>query len=986
MSARNRKKVSDTSDKIKSQAGDSMRNDEESFTLASASFWPVSFASPKKTAILLGFLVTISLILLLLAMGNNLLWAKRLLGFIIGVPAYELLILDTMSWDIFLVVVTLLWLIGAALIHPAIGLGLMVIIRPLLDGYTYPMDNLYFVWAILAITALWNLRLLFQGGTIAGKKPMLVLLLFLLAALAVIPASYQLDNSYIRLILWFSLACLFYTVVNTLRDRAALGVLLGAFIVSLGIEALYSILNYYYLLPYLRNALVSSAELRMQYFGVDEFTPELARRFNINRAFGSMLFPNALAAYMILGIPGTAAVTCYLYSHYKSIMHMVNHVPEIFTKYSRQCALGLGFFTWLICLLIVFFSQQFPIMYTLGALPLYLQGAFPFVTSLLLGAIPGFLIFKKSQNRGVYPAFVFSGLCAASLVLVFQVWTLFVTYSRGGMLALFIAALITSVIIIIKFNKMINLNINLKLMRPLLNVILLGLPLLFVAMLLFKSMAPGVAEAQPQTSIRDTMSRIDSRSVVTDRGTDITISELADPASMRLRVSYWRVGMRMFLDNPLTGVGLGNFGVAYPVYQGTTDGDVREAHNSFLQILCETGIVGGMLFVIFWGVVLLSLLSALLKEQDKLHFILLAGGFCGLLAFLGHAFIDINFSHPGLSMLVMTWAGLWLAFAYRHEIVTDRPNDHASAVSIAGSVRNRYFAFPVLFCVALLFGLSLRPYLQELALARMQFIGVSGKANEAYNRKFQILSTYYLGNVAAYAHTGEGQRPHVPISDAMYLGIPLEDIVERGTIYQRIPETGGARRLPEGSPVPADAVVLVNSLWPAYYDAVEAFERYLQFLALQFRRFPYNVDLAYNIAHGYERLVHHVNLPMRPELQIRFLEQLEYWSAQSVALSPRHKDMRVLYAQMLWHRGVLADAGVNLDDLRVSVEQYKEAAALAPAAHNYVATYASMLRRLADELDKLEETEEATKLRDHASKMGERFKQITRARIEVGLM
>ena len=77
---------------------------------------------------------------------------------------------------------------------------------------------------------------------------------------------------------------------------------------------------------------------------------------------------------------------------------------------------------------------------------------------------------------------------------------------------------------------------------------------------------------------------------------------------------------------------------------------------------------------------------------------------------------------------------------------------------------------------------------------------------------------------------------------------------------------------------------------------------------------------------------------------------------------------------------------MNLDDLRASVDQYKEAAALAPAAYNYVATYASMLRQLAEELVKQGETEEAAILREHALKMDERFIQITRARIGVGLM
>ncbi len=950
-------------------------------TTAPGNLWPDSFATPKRTAQILIILAAVTFILLGLAMTHNLLWVKRLLGYAIGVPTETLQMLDAFGWDIFLVAITLLWMIGAALIHPSVGLGLLIIIRPWLDGYTYPMDNLYFIWAILAITALWNLRFLMEGGRYRGHLPILVLLGFLLTALAVAPASYQLDNTYIRLIVWFALACLFWTVVNTTRSRAATGVLVAAFLISLGIEALYSILNYYYLLPFLRNALVHSAELRMQYFGVNEFTPELARRFNINRAFGSMLFPNALAAYMILGIPGSAAVTAYLLRQYRKVRGQgAEAAPSRFKRHTRGWALGFGLGGWLLTLLLLFVVQQFPIMYALGQLPFYLQGAMPFLNALVLGAIPGFLLFRYTLQRGAFPALLLTACCLAGLSLLLQSWTLIITYSRGGLLALFGAAVITGVLFFIKHNKA----LGTAALRSAATILLLLGMAASVGGMLYHTLAPESATAQ--SPARDALTRMDTRNVVTDRGTDISLQELADPASMRLRFTYWQVGMRMFQDNPISGVGLGNFGLAYPIYQHPTDGDVREAHNSYLQIFSESGLVGGLFFVGFWGVVLWGLLRGLWRERDPLHHLLLAGGFCGLLAFLAHALIDINFSHVGLSMLSIAWAGLWYAFARRHEDIEAGSTVAAKTASqSASSGAYRYIAIPVLLLTALVFGLSLRPYLQELAIARMSFISVSDKANNAYNRKFQILS-HYTNEVARYAHTGEGQRPYIMVSDAMFLGIPLEDIVSRDTVFQRIPETGGIRRLPEGTPIPPDAVVRIERLWPAFYDAVEAFERYLEFLERQHRRFPYNADLVYNIAQGYEHLIPHVDLPMRPELKERYLERLEFWATEARRLSPRNKDMHIMYAKMLWHRGMHAADGPNIEDLRLSIRSQREAATLAPNVHSYVERYARALHRMAAQMEELGLEEEAQRYAEEGERMYERFRRITQLRIAVGLM
>ena len=73
--------------------------------------------------------------------------------------------------------------------------------------------------------------------------------------------------------------------------------------------------------------------------------------------------------------------------------------------------------------------------------------------------------------------------------------------------------------------------------------------------------------------------------------------------TVRQRLATFRAGGLMFLHNPLLGVGPGDSMVAYPLYVpkeahcGCQDQLI--VHNSFIQVLAETGLLGFIPFVIF---------------------------------------------------------------------------------------------------------------------------------------------------------------------------------------------------------------------------------------------------------------------------------------------------------------------------------------------------------------------------------------------------
>jgi O-antigen ligase len=90
---------------------------------------------------------------------------------------------------------------------------------------------------------------------------------------------------------------------------------------------------------------------------------------------------------------------------------------------------------------------------------------------------------------------------------------------------------------------------------------------------------------------------------------DMTTSSRA--ASTKRRLSYQVLGVRTFFDRPITGIGLGGFGVAYDRSEfrwlSEQNGDgvrARVAHNMFLEILVGTGILGALPFL---GILYLTL-------------------------------------------------------------------------------------------------------------------------------------------------------------------------------------------------------------------------------------------------------------------------------------------------------------------------------------------------------------------------------------------
>ncbi len=115
----------------------------------------------------------------------------------------------------------------------------------------------------------------------------------------------------------------------------------------------------------------------------------------------------------------------------------------------------------------------------------------------------------------------------------------------------------------------------------------------------------------------------------------------------------WRDSVAMIRDNWVTGVGLGAFQTAYPIYS-QHDGTllVSQAHNDYLQILTDGGILGALIALWFLFLVVRDIARAL-RHRDSMMAGMALGCAGGLFALLVHSLFDFNLQLPSNALLFL---------------------------------------------------------------------------------------------------------------------------------------------------------------------------------------------------------------------------------------------------------------------------------------------------------------------------------------------
>ncbi len=124
------------------------------------------------------------------------------------------------------------------------------------------------------------------------------------------------------------------------------------------------------------------------------------------------------------------------------------------------------------------------------------------------------------------------------------------------------------------------------------------------------------------------------------------------------RTQFWSVTLDIIRTHPVIGTGLGSFDVVYTGYD-TRNGFFRleQAHNDYLQVLSDGGIVGAAIGLVFL-IALFRMGFSRLESRDDFRRGVATGALAGCFAVLVHSFFDFTLHTTSNSLLFLVLAAL----------------------------------------------------------------------------------------------------------------------------------------------------------------------------------------------------------------------------------------------------------------------------------------------------------------------------------------
>ncbi len=152
-----------------------------------------------------------------------------------------------------------------------------------------------------------------------------------------------------------------------------------------------------------------------------------------------------------------------------------------------------------------------------------------------------------------------------------------------------------------------------------------------------------------------------------------TLSDAENVPSFTHRLDVWERSFRLIRDNPALGTGLGTYRFSFMPHAPPDEGWWKTAHNEYIEILCDTGLVGGAMALAGLGTYLLLVVrpARLGRSSDRYLHIGIAAGMAALVF---HSMVSAVLQVPANAILLSVLAGVLLHLAGR----PDRREEGAS--------------------------------------------------------------------------------------------------------------------------------------------------------------------------------------------------------------------------------------------------------------------------------------------------------------------
>ena len=124
------------------------------------------------------------------------------------------------------------------------------------------------------------------------------------------------------------------------------------------------------------------------------------------------------------------------------------------------------------------------------------------------------------------------------------------------------------------------------------------------------------------------------------------------------RAHFWSVTVDIIKTHPWIGTGLGAFGVVYTGYDSRSGMyRLEQAHNDYLQVLSDGGIIGAVIGL-FFVVNLFRMGFTRRDSRDEFRRGVATGAMAGCFAVLVHSFFDFTLHTPANALLFLVLAAL----------------------------------------------------------------------------------------------------------------------------------------------------------------------------------------------------------------------------------------------------------------------------------------------------------------------------------------
>ncbi|TRZ95512.1 hypothetical protein D4R78_03590 [bacterium] len=129
----------------------------------------------------------------------------------------------------------------------------------------------------------------------------------------------------------------------------------------------------------------------------------------------------------------------------------------------------------------------------------------------------------------------------------------------------------------------------------------------------------------------------------------------------------WSDIIRIWQDFPLFGTGLGTFGNISAMYKTSpAQTSFSYAHNDYLQLLSETGLIGLTLIALFFIFYFKSVVRLWFKRHDLYVISLVLGGLVSICGMLAYSLLDFNLHIPANGLLFFIIMGLVYKLVFLH--------------------------------------------------------------------------------------------------------------------------------------------------------------------------------------------------------------------------------------------------------------------------------------------------------------------------------